>query len=172
MGSLCLSCQPRRMTMTDDTNVINDYAYWQGALARGVHLKDDREFRVPMEPQAGFYRTKDNRAVAIWYDADGVNFTIDKQPIREATIEDAWHWVCQRPVSEEHYQSFFKDGRWWDIDPAIDETIGHNIEGATDPETIQSLLNQLRTAALDYTKIGSDDESKRAHGLRNRINQL
>lgn len=149
-----------------------DYQYWLGALALGDHINHDRDHVAPIEPQAGFYRTWDNKAVAIWPDEDGLNFIVDGRQLHPDEMEDIWLNVCRRPVSEDQFRAYGDTGLWHDIDPVISETFGHNIEGAQDPETIAELLDRLKEAAKRYAKIESDEAAKRAHGIRNRINQL
>lgn len=151
----------------------NDYTYWTNALAMGaVALANDREHRVTTDPMPGFYRDRRNRPVAIWYDDDGFNLTVGGEPIHESLTEQTWLSVCRRPVSEQAYRDYLATGRWADVDPVVSETIGHNIGNAADPEALAALLTQLQDASTDYVKVSSDEESKRAHGIRARINEL
>src|SRR5262245_51014781 len=153
--------------------VVNDYTYWEHALARGDQISNDRDLKVDAEmPQPGFYRTRDNKGVAIWYDDDGLNFLIDGTQVRGGTESDNWMWVCRRPVTEAQFRAYGDSGKWHDIDNALIDTLGSNIAGAEDPETIQSLLTQLQAAAGQYQIINNEEDQKRAHGIRARINEL
>jgi hypothetical protein len=151
----------------------NDYEYWKLALALGDKINEDRELRVSADdPQPGFYRTRNRKAVAIWFDDDGLNFLVDGTQVLPDRQESVWLEVCRRPVTEEQWRAYGETGKWHDIDPAVLDTLGSNIAGAEDPETLQKLLEQLQEAAKGYTKIASDDDSKRAHSIRARINEL
>lgn len=154
------------------TSIQRDYTYWQDALALGDLINHDREHIAPMEPQAGFYRTRRNEAVAIWPDEDGLNFLVNGRQLHPNEFEDVWLKVCRRPVTEAQWRNFGATGKWHDVDPAVDETIGHNIDSAADAPTIADLLKILQDAAGGYKKITSDEEQARAHSLRARINSL
>lgn len=149
-----------------------DYSYWQDALALGDAIKNDREHRAPMEPQAGFYRTRINKAVAIWPDDDGMNFIVEGRQLHPHEMEDVWLEVCRRPVTEQQWRDYGEKGVWWDFDPVLNETFGHNLASAEDPEAIAAMLATLQEAAKRYVKIEDEEASKRAHGIRNRINDL
>src|SRR5215471_9884341 len=125
-----------------------------------------------MEPQAGFYGTWDIKAVAIWPDADGLNFLVDGRQLHPHEFEDVWLKVCRRPVTEQQWRDYGDKGVWWDFDPVLSETFGHNIANSDDPVALAEMLKTLQNAAQRYSKIEDEDASKRAHGIRNRINDL
>src|SRR5262245_9248690 len=166
VSDICMVSQPRRSRME------NEYDYWHGALALGEKIKTDRTHVPPSDPQSGFYRTHTGKPVAIWHDNDGCNFQIDGREVDSSRHEDEWGWVSRNPVTEEAYNFRRRLGFWPDVDPAIGETMGNNIAGATDPETLAGLLKVLETSAEQYVRVTDDEMSKRALSLRNRMQTL
>lgn len=96
-----------------------DYSYWEQSLA-------DKKMPVhDGDPQCGFYRKKNkggvDQACAIWVQ-DGKHIATVNG--RQTDAQELWSWVCQRPISEQTFNSFNESGEWPDDAPSI----GHNLE--------------------------------------------
>jgi hypothetical protein len=138
------------------------YEFWELALANPKELKE-RAYRITLEPQLGFYRTKTGKAVAIWEDQDGLQMTIDGEDVPHDRQEDIWTRCAYRPVSEDTYRHVVDEGGIWpDIDPAV-AGIGDNRRKGGDAEAI---IDELAEVADSYKAIDDDDTAKRAISLR------
>lgn len=150
--------------MPDDTTVLNDYSYWQKALAdpKALHA---REFTITEEPQPGFYRTHDLKPVAIWNEEDGCVVMIHDEVIDSRQASDTWIRVAKHPVSEESYRAVLDGGRWPDTDDFL-QSIGSNRMAAADPV---ELIDELAEQAEKYLSIDSEEEASQAVSLRNAL---
>lgn len=138
---------------------------------------DGEKPSITNEPQPGFYRLKDGRPVAIWHedgsvDDAGIMMTVSGMAIPAPGHEDIWLRCAMNAVEEDDYNAVLEGGTWPDMDEAIIDTIGHNIAGANDPETIKALIDTLATAAIRYNPIEDDLMAERAQSLRSRALEL
>lgn len=154
--------------MTDEPN----YDHWYSVL-------DGEKPSITNEPQPGYYRLKDGRPVAIWFEDGsvvngdhGIMIAVSDVLIPRTEHEDLWLRCAMNAVEEDDYRAVIDGGVWPDMDAVILETIGHNIAGANDPETIKALIDTLATAAIRYNPIEDDLMAERAQSLRSRALEL
>ena len=97
---------------------MSDYRYWTKALnGENPPIHDG-------DPQAGFYYKRDGDnpriPVAIWYDEtrSGMVALVGQGDDRRSTNpNDIWTWVCQTPVTHDHYRAVQETGIWPDDPP-------------------------------------------------------
>jgi len=146
--------------------MINDYAYWEKALADPRSLQA-RDFRITEEPQAGFYRTRKLEPVAIWYEDDQpwAIVVVGDVEVDMHKGSDIWLSVAKHPVTEDAYRKA-KDGKGWaDIDTFL-ASIGDNRFRSDDAVAI---IDDLARQADSYKEITSEAEAQRAMSLRNAL---
>jgi hypothetical protein len=147
---------------------LHTYDYWHAALDGQTNLAISQN-----HPQPGFYRMKNGRPVAIWFEDDVCHMMVGSDhmvPLED--YEDTWVRVCNRPVSEDQYNAVIAGGVWHDVDEVIRETLGDNIADANDPEAILTLIDMLRQAASNYSVIDSDEAVAKAQTIRTRALEL
>jgi hypothetical protein len=142
------------------------YDYWNLALAEPARLRD-RNFKITDVPQPGFYRTKDNKPVAIWEDEQGeLVMDHDGVEVQPEAFVRIWLSCAMRPVTEEWYRAY--DGAWPDVDPALAGMGDNALKGMDEVEQIDELERQVKT----YREIDSEEEAARAQSLRARFLEL
>jgi hypothetical protein len=146
------------------------YNFWHDALSGKPDLTISQN-----DPMPGYYRTKRGEPVAIWDDEnlDVVMMIGSDTMVAPGDYEDVWTRCCTRPVTEEQWQTACDNGWvWFDMDPAIAETLGDNIRNASDPEAILALIELLDQASRNYSIISDDDAAARAQTIRTRALEL
>jgi hypothetical protein len=146
------------------------YNFWHDALGGKPDLAISQN-----DPMPGYYRTKRGEPVAIWDDEnlDVVMMIGSDTMVAPDDYENLWTRCCTRPVTEEQWQTACDNGWvWFDMDPAIAETLGDNIRNASDPEAILALIELLDQASRNYSVISDDDAAARAQTIRTRALEL
>jgi len=144
--------------------VENDYTYWTQALAdpKALHA---REFQITEDPEPGFYRTKDLKPVAIWYEEEVCVIMIGHDEAFDHKASDIWLQVAKHPVTEAAYRTVLDGGQWPDVDTFL-AGIGANRFRGDDPV---GLIDDLAMQAETYKLIDSEEVAQRAMSLRNAL---
>ena len=149
-----------------------DYTYWRNALAGTFGPVHDSD------PQLGFYRKRIKRAgayvpVAIWEQDTKIIALVDGQ---QADAAEIWSFVCQYPISEEHYHARVKTGKWHDEDDAVTESLAHRTDTNNPPtdeaELLQEQIDAATAGAGNYAEITDDETAAKAQALRSRLLEL
>lgn len=120
--------------------------FWQDQLDG----KDMSQHLHESEIHTGYWRMRRRKdgplvAVATWQDDDNKMVgALTEHPAEPAwlfNLPDRWTYICDKPVSREHYNEYCSTGRWWDDAPSI----GHNAPpelNSDDPATrLEAMLN-------------------------------
>src|SRR5215467_1382383 len=145
---------------------MTNYTYWRNALAdpKALHT---REFEITETPEPGFYRTRDLKPVAIWYEEDEgcVVMVGEDTALGHNRTSDIWLQVAKHPVTEEAYRAALDGKGWSDIDEFL-ALIGDNRFRSDDAVAI---IDDLARQADSYKTIESEAEAQRAMSLRNAL---
>lgn len=153
---------------------VDQWSWWLAALAgnRGELTRGD--------PKSGFYRTRDNRAAAIWRDDEGTLWADVKPdgycPRLPDEIDEAFGSWSMRPVSHETYAAFVETGNWPDsIEPLA--TIGDNSQNLAPHEAIEAQINELEDNWRRWFKslrngISNDDEDAKSDNYAKKLAEL
>ena len=144
-----------------------DYSYWEQALENPAALKN-RELRITTEPQFGFYRTRDGKAVAIWMEDGGIVLTVDGFEAPPERHADIWVGCAMRPIPETWHEGRLEGRPWPDIDEGLAE-MGDNVrQGMDEVEQIAELAASVK----NYGQIEDDQTAAKAISLRARLMEL
>lgn len=167
--------QPRPQGKEQDTLPVNDYDFWDRALA-GEEVGGSTLPIHEGEAHSGFWRRRSRKGgpflpVAIWRE-NGVCCLVDGKP---ADASEQWSYCCRFPISEAHYRERIATGKWFDEDDAVTESLspppaGHN--SGNELETFRDQIDSALNGVAGYTNIKDDATAAKAQSLRSRLLEL
>jgi hypothetical protein len=152
---------------------VTNYDYWTNALAGKFGPVHDSD------PQPGFYRKRVSRGgvflpVAIWEHEGQMIALVDG---KQADADEIWTYVCQHPISEQHYHARMETGRWHDESEAVAASLapppaGHNNPPQDEAEILKDQIDAASIGADGFAEITDDGEAAKAQSLRSRLLEL
>lgn len=165
-----------------------DYDYYFAAL------RGDKPPVVETDPQAGFYKSRDGKPVAIFYESDRrhiarVGFKGETALYRAIQgkaefdrICKVWMDCCNRPVEHEDYKRAFDAGKWpgalpeeamGDV-PAANRVVTRSDNQPPDEPEHQQFRDKIEAAkaVVSGLKIDNDDAAGKAQSARARLLEL
>ncbi len=153
--------------------MIANYDYWTNALAGNFGPVHDSD------PQPGFFRKRLSRGgayvpVAIWEHEGQIVALVDG---KQADANEIWTYVCQHPISEQHYHARMETGKWHDESDAVAASLapkpaGHNGPPQDEVEILKGQIDAASAGADGFAEIKDDGEAAKAQSLRSRLLEL
>lgn len=157
---------------------VDPFAWWRAALADPSKIGKELTISEGY-PEQGYYRAKEQGGsvllpVAIWKEGDE---WYARQGGKDVDPQRIWLWAAEKPVSYEGYLNAVIGEPWPDEDETVASTVREvtkedNTKEVSEDEQWRSQVDAALAGRSKYKVINSDDEAKKATGLKNRIVEL